>query len=367
MLKSHHLSTLLIHLLFIGIVVVLPEVILSQSFYRQGADGQWLPAVAYVKMGVVLLVFYLNYFLIFKCCLKDTSIRWHRYIGINIVLVAACVAFLTVWLPHIRPFYPHAPRKEMMQPPPKSPRFGPKKRAPLGRIASEDTILLLLAASLAGGMRMAQHNVKVQNRLSEIEDVGRKVELDNLKSQLNPHFLFNTLNSIYALIGINQSKAQQAVYELSGMLRYMLYTSASAATLGEECRLIRNYIELMKLRLNPSAQIICNLDTGGYDAVSIPPLLFLSLIENLFKHGDFTSGSAPAEVRLVVEEQRFTFETINPISSEEKNSNNKEGGIGLANLRRRLRLIYGPEAMLKTEITPENKFVVVLTIPLNKN
>lgn len=358
MRKPRHLSTLLVHLLFIGMVVVLPEVILTQSFYRQGAVGHWLPAVAYAKMGVVLLVFYLNYFLIFRYCIKGASMRWDRYIGINILLVTACVAFLIVGLPHMRAFSPHPHHKELTE------HTAFKKRIPMVRIASEDAILLLLAASLAAGMRMAQHNDKVQTRLSEIEAMGRKVELDNLKSQLNPHFLFNTLNSIYALIDIDQSRAQQAIYELSGMLRYMLYTPASAANLGEECRLIRNYIELMKLRLNSSARIICNLDTGGHDAQSVPPLIFLTLVENLFKHGDFAAGSAPSEVRLKVAEQILTFETINPVSPVDKSS--EQGGIGLANLRRRLRLIYGSEAKLVTEFTDDNKFEVVLTIPLKQ-
>ncbi len=117
---------------------------------------------------------------------------------------------------------------------------------------------------------------------------GKKTEaeLKNLKNQLNPHFLLNTLNNIYALIAFNCDKAQEAVQELSKLLRHVLYDNQQTfVPLEKELDFIRNYVALMRIRLPQQVEISLHLETDPGSSLLIAPLLFISLIENAFKHG----------------------------------------------------------------------------------
>ena len=114
----------------------------------------------------------------------------------------------------------------------------------------------------------------------------RKRNWKNLRNQLNPHFLLNTLNNIYALIAFDSDKAQQAVQELSKLLRYVLYDNQQTyVPLCKEVDFIRNYIELMRIRLSANVQMITKFDIQPDSQTLIAPLIFISLIENAFKHG----------------------------------------------------------------------------------
>ncbi len=120
----------------------------------------------------------------------------------------------------------------------------------------------------------------------EAERNRTEAELKNLRNQLNPHFLLNTLNNIYALIAFDTDKAQQAVQELSKLLRYVLYDNQQTyVPLGKETDFIRNYIELMRIRLSSNVQMTTQIDILPDSQTLIAPLIFISLIENAFKHG----------------------------------------------------------------------------------
>ena len=113
-----------------------------------------------------------------------------------------------------------------------------------------------------------------------------EAELKNLKNQLNPHFLLNTLNNIYALIAFNSDKAQEAVQELSKLLRHVLYDNQQTfVPLEKELDFIRNYVALMRIRLPQQVEVSVNLEVDSGGALQIAPLIFISLIENAFKHG----------------------------------------------------------------------------------
>lgn len=130
----------------------------------------------------------------------------------------------------------------------------------------------------------------------EIEKERTQAELQNLKSQLNPHFLFNTLNNIYALVALNPQQAQYALHSLSQLLRYVLYdNNQQMMPLSKELAFIRSYVELMSLRLSKQVQLEVNLpeDDRGYQ---VAPLLFIALIENAFKHG--VSATEPSFIHI---------------------------------------------------------------------
>lgn len=185
----------------------------------------------------------------------------------------------------------------------------------------------------------------------ELEKSKMEMELKNLKSQLNPHFLFNTLNNIYALIGISQDKAQQAVIDLSKLLRYVLYDSEdSFVTLQKEVDFIQNYIKLMKLRLTSGVDVNVDINIDGHTDDPVIQLVFISLVENAFKHGVCINKKSFINIKLWIDEEKnICFEEKNSYFPKSKGSDKSGSGIGLENLQRRLDLTYPGKYEYKVE------------------
>ncbi len=167
-------------------------------------------------------------------------------------------------------------------------------------------------------------------------------ELKFLKSQINPHFLFNTLNNLYALTLKKSDKAPEIVIKLSEMMRYMLYEcNEKRVLLSKEVSYIRNYLDLERLRQGPNVEI--NFDVVGNVAdQKIAPLMFIPFLENSFKHGlNSQISKGFVNIKLEVNEQHVDFFIEN--SKAEKLptiEHRRSGGIGLVNVRRRLNLLY---------------------------
>ena len=197
-------------------------------------------------------------------------------------------------------------------------------------------------AIFAGGstaLALARKWFTADQKLQESEAARAKAELYNLRSQINPHFLLNTLNNIYALTAINQERAQDAIQQLSKMLRHMLYDNQeSSVALSDELQFLENYISLMKIRLSANVDVTFthNVDVPG---VRIAPLIFISLVENAFKH-----GISPTEQSFVHIEINATDHDINcriENSNHPKSNQDRSGhGIGLNQVQRRLDLAY---------------------------
>ena len=177
-------------------------------------------------------------------------------------------------------------------------------------------------------------------KLQQVEKEKLSIELNSLKTQVNPHFLFNSLNSIYSLALAKSEQTSEAVLELSNLLRYMLYEVAEEKVdLGKEVEMIENFIELQKLRADSSTRISFEI-IGNLDEKKIAPLLFFPLIENAFKHGvKGVSVSAFIEMKLNVVEG-IEFSIVNNKGQVDDMEGGKYGGIGLENVKRRLALIY---------------------------
>ncbi|WP_051268429.1 sensor histidine kinase [Terrimonas ferruginea] len=182
----------------------------------------------------------------------------------------------------------------------------------------------------------------VQLRLAHKQlEVERKIsELNYLKSQTNPHFLFNTLNNIYALSRKNSEKAPQSLLRLSTLLRYMLYeTSAHRIPVQKEISIIEDYLQLEKLRYDGSLELNFTHDLENKNAL-IPPLILLPLVENAFKHGASETQHRPfVYINLSIKEQHLYFVVKNSYSTEELPHSGYRG-IGLHNLQQHLRLLY---------------------------
>jgi len=190
-------------------------------------------------------------------------------------------------------------------------------------------------------------------RLQQVEKEKLSIELNSLKAQVNPHFLFNSLNSIYSLALARSEQTAESVLELSNLLRYMLYeVSEERVDLEKEVEMIENYLELQKLRADETTEVSFTI-LGELKDKKIAPLLFFPLIENAFKHGvKGVSDSAFIEMELKVAET-VEFEVKNNKGEVDDMEGGKYGGIGLENVKRRLELIYPQKHDLDIEETEE--------------
>ncbi len=165
-------------------------------------------------------------------------------------------------------------------------------------------------------------------------------ELRALKAQINPHFLFNNLNTIYSLASQKDERTKDVILQLSDFLRYVLYdTGSESIPLEKEVEIIRTYVELQKERVNPLiTQVILNLE-GSFGSAYITPLLLLPLAENCFKHG---IGKEPGRIVINIgfNGKQLIFATENSIALREKTGKEENGGIGIKNVEKRLNLLY---------------------------
>ncbi len=202
--------------------------------------------------------------------------------------------------------------------------------------------------------------------VSEKERVG--AELAFLKAQINPHFLFNTLHTIYALMDTNVKSAKTSIYSLSHMMRYVLYETKNEQTsLFKELEFIEDYIALMKVRIADDVQVIFDRKPGLRD-LPVAPMLFLPFIENAFKHG--ISAVNPSYVYIEISENdgKLIFEVRNSLFIGLAKQLEDDKGIGVANTRRRLDLLYPDRYELVAE--PDDfakEFVVTLTLKIDEH
>jgi two-component system, LytTR family, sensor kinase len=178
---------------------------------------------------------------------------------------------------------------------------------------------------------------RIEKEKKEIEKEKTLAELSFLKSQINPHFLFNTINDIYALTYQKDDKAPDALLKLSAILRYMLKEgSADKVLLAKELTYIYDYIELQRIGLKD--KLFVNLVIEGVvDHQQIAPLILIPLVENIFKHGIINDPLLPVELKITIHRDEFTIRCNNKIRRQHKD---ETSGIGLKNVKRRLELLY---------------------------
>ena len=194
--------------------------------------------------------------------------------------------------------------------------------------------------ALTIGLRSYIRSRRLKLQLKEEQQKHTEAELAWLKNQINPHFLFNTLNNISSLIQIDADAAQDSIAKLSDLLRYAMYeTNKSLVPLDGEVEFMQNYIDLMRLRHNDKLELTTEWINPQPSTFHLPPLLFISLIENAFKHGVSSSRPSRIDVSLKTMEGGLLFVCSN--TNYPKDDQNRSGsGIGLENTRRRLDLMY---------------------------
>ncbi len=198
-----------------------------------------------------------------------------------------------------------------------------------------------------------------QNAL-QLQKEKSELELKALKAQLNPHFLFNTLNNIYSLSVTGSGAVSQSISRLSDILDYLLYHGQKEkVSIDEEIKIVKDYVALEKLRYDErlSVEVRENIGVPGL----IPPLLYLSFVENAFKHGaEKTSGEVTIRISVKTDEEYAVFTVDNPLLEKHQNT---DTGIGLENIRRQLDLCYPNQYSLEIK-QASNRFAIQLITPL---
>ncbi|MGL5682036.1 MAG: sensor histidine kinase [Marinifilaceae bacterium] len=227
-----------------------------------------------------------------------------------------------------------------------------------------NSLLYALVAALSVAIKMTDSWYKSDTQRRELEQTRTEMEIQNLKNQLNPHFLFNTLNNIYSLIAINQEQAQHTVHELSRLLRYVLYESSkSLVPLEKDMDFVRNYVELMRIRLSPDVRLDTHIAISSPGEL-IAPLLFISLIENAFKHGVSNGKDSFITISIVEEKGNLLCNITNSNYPKAVDKDKSGSGIGLINLKKRLVLLYPHHHILNYGVD-EDHFYISLAINLN--
>lgn len=342
---SHRSLEILIHTICWGLFFAFP------LFFTQNSDGtiKWKEFMHHCIVPASLcIIFYLNYFIFVPHILFREQTK--RFMFVNL----ATIVIMTIGLRYLNDL--HCP------PPPHDRPLPPMYIFYLRNLAS-----LIFSAGLSVAICMSKRWSETEAERREAVKSRTEAELKNLRNQLNPHFLLNTLNNIYALIAFDTEKAQQAVQELSKLLRYVLYDNQQMfVPLGKEIDFIRNYIELMRIRVSPQVNIQTQFNIKPQSQTPIAPLIFISLIENAFKHG--ISPVAPSFINIVISEDNEKITCTIRNSNHPKARTDKSGsGIGLEQVRKRLELVYPEAYQWERKVSDDGKeYLSTIVIYLNQ-
>lgn len=216
---------------------------------------------------------------------------------------------------------------------------------PLKNLPHAMMAITSLAFFLLGGILALTKDFYRRDRVIKEKEAHRsETELQFLRAQLNPHFLFNSLNSIYSLVRNKHLEAPEAVITLSELMRYMLYEARQELVpLDKEIQYIKNFVSLQLLRLSNSENVKLNI-SGNYNDKKISPLLLIPFVENAFKYGTDFKGVTYVQMKLEIVADHFFFFVRNKVGVYRRDESNS--GIGLENIKHRLQLLYPEEHKL---------------------
>ncbi len=308
----------MVHVLTWIYIIASPLLFMS---YGEGINwGRYLLG-SLLPVGLCLL-FYLNYIWFIPRFYQRGQL--YTFLLYNMVAILAIVGLhngIVEWVaPHPRPRHLHTP--------------------PHWFFFLNSILMSACTIAIAVALRLSKQWAKSEAARREAELGRTAAELKNLRNQINPHFLLNTLNNIYALTAFDTEKAQQAIQELSRMLRYVLYENRDeTVSLKKEAEFLKTYIELMRIRIPSRVEIKTEFDIPDDGIGQICPLLLISLVENAFKHGISPTKPSFILISLKVDASTICFTVVN--SNHPVNANDKSGsGIGLKQVSQRLELAY---------------------------
>jgi LytS/YehU family sensor histidine kinase len=312
---------------YIGIhIVCWAFIFLSPLMFVNRSNGfNWQELIHGSIMPITLCTtFYVNYFLFVPKLLINKK-RQNEFILINALIIIVMSLFLHFIMMN---GFAHPNHIKEGTPPPEL------------FFVIRDIFTQFLSVCISTSIRLSIQWGQSEQARKEAEVEKADAELKNLRNQINPHFLLNTLNNIYALIAFNSQKAQTAVLELSKMLRHILYDNERpTVNLSEEVTFIDNYINLMKIRLQSNVKVNVDIQIPDPCTTEIAPLIFISLIENAFKHGVSPTFQSFIDIKISADSSKI--ECLIENSNYPKTRTDKSGhGIGLEQVGKRLELAY---------------------------
>ncbi|MCX6250934.1 MAG: histidine kinase [Bacteroidetes bacterium] len=343
---------------------------LTPILFREDNDKPlWRSVVNQLEILIPLsILFLVNRFFLVPVFLFNGKIKIYIFSLIGIIL------FLTICSNAYDGYNNNSRQKEtstenQMKPPSDSPpdknnppNIPPRKRQPRPVPPFANFLIFsFLIVEFDTGLRSGLRWIEAENEKVKLEKENVSNQLALLKTQVSPHFFMNTLNNIHALVDENSAEAKEAIIKLSKMMRYLLYeTETEKTTLKKEVEFLESYVKLMKLRFSEKVRITLNIPEKVPD-VSIPPFLFISFIENAFKHGISYRNESFIEVDLILGKDRLLFVAKN--SKTDKEGVKDFYGIWIENTRKRLDLLYGTNYHLDI-IDNDDLYTVNLSLPL---
>lgn len=355
MIKKEKIREYLPHIIGLLFIVILPMFIFDTT---EEQIKIWTYRY-YYQFIFLLIAFYANY-LIFvpRFFLTKKKIRF----SISLALLSVVLLSASQYVAHKFEFFKPPAQYKIEEKQPTSEKQDSNFLGLHPRLL-DDAQLLLLVLGFSTGMRILQQSRKEEEEQKELDKANVETELAFLKNQINPHFFFNSLNNIYALVAIDGEKAQKAIEELSGLMRYLIYDSnVELIPLNKEFNFIRNYLALMQQRLTAKVNLSVDIQ-DDIPNVKVPPLLFISFIENAFKHGISYQGNSFIDIKMNVNDAKIYFSSRNSIPEASNHKDHKSGGVGISNIKKRLELLYGAKAVLDINESDEI-FEVNLEVPV---
>ncbi|CAM4263421.1 sensor histidine kinase [Zobellia roscoffensis] len=304
-------------------------------------ESRSIPFNIVVKWVMAVAIFYFNYYyLVPNFLLRD---KMKTYIGISIVLLFA----VSYGLHNIFP--PEMPKN--LAPLVERMKEHREARAPF-RFSLMPVVSFAVPYIFAIMLRVYTELQRNENLRKTVEKEKVQSELQFLKTQLNPHFLFNSLNTIYSLSVKKSPHTSEAIINLSELMRYMIYEAdKDLVPLDKEIEYIKSYVALQRLRLADSENVFLKISGDDSNKI-IPSLLFISFIENAFKYGTDYQGKTMVKINLLVQEKSIQLYVINKIGRQRVKSENS--GVGLQNVKNRLNFLYPNSHFLEIEDDGEN-------------
>ena len=331
--------------LMVWMVIILVPVLNSKMLEEVHVSLENI-LIAWLKIAPYLLIFIIHNSLIAPRLL----LRKHRYVWylvVNLLTITAVFSLVAIY----EKYAPYDTEPYILN-----------GKASFTDLAIYWNILLgFFMTGLNMGIKLLYRSLRDEQQMEELKRQNLQAEMDYLRYQINPHFFMNTLNNIHALVDIDTGKAKSTIVELSKLMRYVLYEASNKTILlSREVQFLKNYIALMSLRYTNKVSIQMDFP-AEVPEVQIPPLLFVSFVENAFKHGVSYRSESFIHVLMQLDEgNRLSFRCSN---SNNGSADEQHHGIGLENIRKRLRLLFGNDYTLSiTE--EEHKFDVLLIIPL---
>lgn len=317
------------------------------SNFRHGREIDWGKATAngLVQLVVTMAIAYLNYFLFLPRFLSHKKV-WKYLLELFVPFVVLITARI-----HLQRYLIDGYTYE-------------RQHFYSTFYIVEVCVITLFITIFISMLRFAADWFELAAKQKEIENERLLAELNFLKAQINPHFLFNTLNNLYYLAYTQSANTTEVIAKLSQMMRYMIYDSNYLQVpLTKEIEYMQNYVSLERLRLNDQIPISFSI-SGTTEGVLISPLIFITFLENAFKHGVSNNDkNAFVKLSLTLSGKQCVYTVENSKLPSTKPEAQEKSGIGLQNVKRRLDLSYPDRYTLETEDKPD-RYTVRLTITL---